>query len=112
MFHLFKQVSDMLFTTKPEKLCLTDFIEVRMVMDDNYNKKTNGSIRLCYFVITDASNNKLIHFGNKKDARRHIETICSKSIGYISYRIATGQIGLFFINSDYQNRNLGKQILI
>lgn len=32
-------------------------------------------------------------------------------IGYIRYYITTGQIGLFFINEEYQNRGLGKQIL-
>ena len=32
-------------------------------------------------------------------------------IGYIRYYITTGQIGLFFINNEYQHRGLGKQIL-
>jgi ribosomal protein S18 acetylase RimI-like enzyme len=32
-------------------------------------------------------------------------------IGYIRYYITTGQIGLFFIDKEYQNRGLGKQIL-
>ena len=31
--------------------------------------------------------------------------------GYIRYYITTGQIGLFFIDKEYQNRGLGKQIL-
>jgi len=34
-----------------------------------------------------------------------------KRIGYIRYYITTGQIGLFFIDKEYQNRGLGKQIL-
>lgn len=32
-------------------------------------------------------------------------------IGYIQYRIKTGQIGLFFIDSEYRNRGLGRQVL-
>jgi GNAT superfamily N-acetyltransferase len=32
-------------------------------------------------------------------------------IGYIRYYITTGQIGLFFIEDDYQHRGLGTQIL-
>jgi len=32
-------------------------------------------------------------------------------IGYIRYYITTGQIGLFFIDNEYQHRGLGKQIL-
>lgn len=32
-------------------------------------------------------------------------------IGYIRYYVNTGQIGLFFIQKEYQNRGLGKQIL-
>lgn len=32
-------------------------------------------------------------------------------IGYIRYYITTGQIGLFFIEDNYQDRGLGKQIL-
>lgn len=34
-----------------------------------------------------------------------------KCIGYIRYYLSTGQIGLFFIQKEYQNRGLGKQIL-
>jgi GNAT superfamily N-acetyltransferase len=37
-------------------------------------------------------------------------TKTNKSIGYIKYK-PTGQIGLFFIDEEYQNRGLGKQIL-
>ena len=32
-------------------------------------------------------------------------------IGYVRYYITTGQIGLFFIDEEYQRRGLGKQIL-
>jgi GNAT superfamily N-acetyltransferase len=43
----------------------------------------------------------MLEYYNKKD----------KKIGYIRYYITTGQIGLFFIDKEYQNRGLGKQIL-
>jgi hypothetical protein len=35
-----------------------------------------------------------------------------KNIGYIDYRLEPGQIGVFFINDEYQNRGLGKQMLM
>lgn len=44
--------------------------------------------------------------------RDDVEKIAHKSIGYVSYKNKTGQIGLFFINKDYQNLGLGKQILL
>ena len=34
-----------------------------------------------------------------------------KCIGYIKYYLNTGQIGLFFIQKEYRDRGLGKQIL-
>lgn len=51
------------------------------------------------------ANNKpggvLLEYYNNKNVR----------IGYIRYYITTGQIGLFFIDDDYQHRGLGTQIL-
>ena len=35
----------------------------------------------------------------------------NENIGFISYRIGTGQIGLFYLNDGYRNLGLGKQIL-
>lgn len=35
----------------------------------------------------------------------------NKYAGYISYRASNGQVGLFFLDKEYQNRGLGKQIL-
>ena len=43
----------------------------------------------------------MLEYYNKKDVK----------IGYIRYYITTGQIGLFFIDKEYQHRGLGKQIL-
>ena len=68
------------------ELKLSNFIEIRKFLDDTFNNVKNGKVRLEYYT----SNN--------------IE------IGYIQYK-TNGQIGLFFINKEYQNRGLGKQIL-
>lgn len=35
----------------------------------------------------------------------------NEKIGYIRFYFTTGQIGSFFIDAEYQNRGLGKQIL-
>jgi len=104
------------FDIYPKKqLKLRDFQEFRFVIDDNWNNVTNGNIWLCYFdknkqidEITEINNmdKKLI------SSRDDVEHIANKSIGYVSYKIKTGQIGLLFIKKDYQNLNLGKQILL
>lgn len=48
---------------------------------------------------------------NKKDAILLEYYNKNEKIGYIRYYINTGQIGSFFIFSEYQNCGLGKQIL-
>jgi GNAT superfamily N-acetyltransferase len=77
----------------PTPLDIKDFREVRYVSEelqypnDYFNcRKKAGGVWLEYF------NNE-------------------ESIGYIRYYVNTGQIGLFFIKNEYQNRGLGKQIL-
>jgi len=97
-----------------KKLKLYDFQEFRFIIDDTYNNITNGNIWLLYFdknkqidMITQINNTDL----NLIKTRKDVEKIAHKSIGYISYKIKTGQIGLFFINKDYQNLGLGKHIL-
>lgn len=78
---------------KPRPLLINDFREVRFVSsempspNDYFVYKKPGGIWLEYY--------------NNKNAK----------IGYIRYYITTGQIGLFFIDDEYQNRGLGKQIL-
>ena len=97
------------FDIYPKKqLNLSDFNLIRIAIDDRYNKVKDGNIWLCYFdkkYPIDTIDTKLIK--NRDD----VEKIARKSIGYLSYKIQTGQIGLFFINKDYQNKGLGKQIL-
>ena len=74
-------------------LLIHDFREVRHVSsemlepNEHFVYKKPGGVMLEYY--------------NKKD----------KKIGYIRYYITTGQIGLFFIDKEYQHRGLGKQIL-
>lgn len=98
-----------------KQLKLSDFQEFRFIIDDTYNKVTNGNIWLCYFdkvkqidEINHINNMDKNSIKNRDD----IEQIVHKSIGYISYKLKTGQIGLFFIKQDYQNFGLGKQILL
>ena len=74
-----------------KRLNIDDFKEMKYVYSigirhKEFNNRKPGGILLEYF---------------DKDVR----------IGYIKYYITTGQIGLFFINKEYQNRGLGKQIL-
>lgn len=91
-----------------KQINLSDFNQIRITIDDTYNKVKDGNIWLCYFdkkYPTDTIDTKLIK--NRDD----VEKIAYKSIGYVSYNIQTGQIGLFFINKYYQDKGLGKQIL-
>ena len=71
-----------------EKIFIENFIEARVVTDDEWNNVSNGNVRLSYLT--------------KNDGRE---------IGYIDYRNSTGQIGLFRLDEEYRNRGLGKQIL-
>ena len=78
---------------KPAPLFIHDFREVRYVSskipepNDIFVNNKPGGIMLEYY--------------NNQDVK----------IGYIRYYITTGQIGLFFIDKEYHNRGLGKQIL-
>lgn len=80
------------------QLNISDFAEVIDITDDTYNKCPSSQVRRTYYTKTSA-----------------------KEIGYISYRLSVGQIGLFYIHNkrnslctlteDYNGRGLGKQIL-
>ena len=74
---------------KPKPLNLTDFTQVKVIKDDHWNKIPESDIRIDFY-------DKL-----KNDTYA----------GYISYRAAVGQVGLFFLEKDYRERGLGKQIL-
>jgi len=73
---------------KPLPLVLSDFVQHKIIRYDGWNNIPNADI--------------LIEFYNKDS---------NEKIGYVSYRVKVGQIGLFFIDREYQNRGLGKQIL-
>jgi hypothetical protein len=92
------------YCIKPKPLDISMFNEIRIVRDDKWNKVTDGEISLCYF--DKSYDTSLLDITNVDETQ-------FKSVAYINYRIGTGQIGLFFINKhDYQNRGLGKQILL
>jgi GNAT superfamily N-acetyltransferase len=96
--------------------------EVTIIRQDKYNydvqnpTKTDGKyvyklyfetpVNLKYMDI-NANEPTLSNFHD----RNSIDELASTAVGYITYRLVTGQIGLFFINKKYQNRGLGKQIL-
>ena len=71
-------------------LNIKNFIQVKSIKDDYWNKISNSDIMIDFY---DKLNN-------------------DKHVGYISYRAGVGQIGLFFLEKSYQNRGLGKQILL
>jgi GNAT superfamily N-acetyltransferase len=58
-------------------------------MDDKWNKKTDGDVQIEFYTDIDKIN----------------------KIGFISYRVKVGQVGLFRLDEEYRNRGLGKQIL-
>lgn len=97
-----------------KQLKLSDFQEFRFIIDDTHNDVPNGKIWLCYFDKV-AQFEEIIQITNMNENliknRDDIEKIAHKSIGYVSYKIMTGQIELFFIKKEYQNSGLGKQIL-
>ena len=74
---------------KPIPLNLSDFYQHKVIKDDLWNNKKNGDITIDFYSDYNKTN----------------------KIGYISYRVKVGQVGLFFIDNNYQNRGLGKQIL-
>ena len=77
----------------PTPLHIHDFREVRHVSSEMLEPNE-------YFVNRKPGGIMLEYYNNKDE-----------KIGYIRYYITTGQIGLFFIDEDYHNRGLGKQIL-
>jgi len=94
---------------KRQKINLTDFVEVTIVIDDEWNDIKNGSVWRAYFNKNSYHlNSDNLNVKNRDDT----EKICQKSIGYIHYKIGTGQIGLFYIDDEYRNKGLGTQILL
>lgn len=112
---------------------LNEFEEVKLTRNDTYNEKRYNEKRQKYpflrqkndyiwRVYYDNKNgnfldNSYLEYPNfypevsNEKTRIHDENIAVNGIAYISYRISTGQIGLFFIRKEYQNCGIGKQIL-
>jgi GNAT superfamily N-acetyltransferase len=84
LIHLFKLPTKV---ASPSPLKIDDYSEVITITNDTWNRIPDGCILREYY---DSDNNK---------------------IGYIRYKVKVGQVGLFFINEEYRNRGLGKQIL-
>jgi GNAT superfamily N-acetyltransferase len=71
---------------KPVKIDPNDIIIVKTINDDTWNKIPKSEVYSEFY---------------------HED----KKIGYINYRLGTGQIGLFWLESDYRNKGIGKTIL-
>jgi GNAT superfamily N-acetyltransferase len=79
------------FFPNPIPLILSNFTQIKVINNDNNDNNYNyNKIRINYY---DKLNNNTY-------------------AGYISYRPTVGQVGLFFLEKSYQNRGLGKQILL
>jgi predicted acetyltransferase len=83
---IFTQFTPLFILFKPKKINLSSITQMKRITDDTWNKIPNSDVHIDFY----NNNNK---------------------IGYISYRLGVGQIGLFFIAEMYRNRGLGKQIL-
>ena len=70
----------------PIKINFLSLTQMKRITDDTHNKIPNSDVRI-----------DLYDYNNK--------------VGFISYRLGVGQIGVFFIEEPYRNRGLGKQIL-
>lgn len=71
------------------KLDLRDFRQFKKIEDDYGNNVENGQYTIKFFNLMGGD-----------------------CVGYITYRVAVGQVGLFVLQPEYRNRGLGKQILI
>lgn len=88
---LFKSNFRLVKRKEHTQLYLTDFIEKRIVKDDEWNNVKDGEIRCEYY---DNNNNN------------------NYPIAYIQYRLKVGQIGLIGIrDEEYRNKGIGKQML-
>lgn len=94
--------------------------EVKVVRYDTWNKKleNNGKCEyICRFYFLQEQqipkcNENLIDLSIQRENCECIQKMMKESIGYITYRRRTGQIGLFRFDEQYRNKGLGKQILL
>ena len=71
---------------KPLPLNFTDIKQVKLISNDTWNNIPFGYYNVEFYSF-------------------------DKKIGTITYRIGTGQIGLFYIDTEYRNKGYGKKIL-
>ena len=62
-----------------------NLFEIRKVSDDEHNNVKNADIWCTYYYM-------------------------NKEIGYINYRISVGQIGHFWLDPEFRNKGIGKEI--
>lgn len=126
MLHSFRVLLSSIFNTN-DKRDLSSFKEVKLIRHDSWNHdiKTgvfakdyiwrvyfeNGNQEY-YSYTADMKYPEYAPTISNFETRDNDDRIANKGIGYISYRVATGQIGLFFIKKEYQNCGIGKQILL
>ena len=67
-------------SVSPNRLCLEQFMEKKTISDDTWNCVPNSEIHIQYF------------------------TPDNKEVGFINYRLSTGQIGLLFITTFLEKR--------
>lgn len=94
---------------KKKTIKIEEFKEIKIVINDDWNKIKNGNTWLCYY--NKDFNTKTLENSLVINRDQIEENYLKNSVGYISYKTTTGQIGLFFIKKKYQNQGFGKQIL-
>ena len=120
MFDIIKNIWK-LFNIKKENIRLESLYEIKLIRSDSWNKNNHDNNDIDGKYIGRFYFNEKIDIGDIKldnpsksnfEDREIFNYLESKSVGYITYRLLTGQIGLFFINKEFQNKGLGKQILL
>ena len=89
--------------TKPKEILnLNNFKIHTHISDDNFNNFKNGEITKYLLP------NSLDHI--TFDTNDFYRT--NKAIGMINYRIHSGQVGIFYLEPEFRNKGLGKQIIL
>jgi ribosomal protein S18 acetylase RimI-like enzyme len=118
---MFRACFQMLWNKMPQNdINISTLTEVKIIRQDEFNydvrnpAKTNGQyIYKLYFETPVDLGDVIVNdptVSNFYD-RNKIDVLASTAVGYITYRLVTGQICLFYVKPGYKNRGLGKQIL-
>jgi GNAT superfamily N-acetyltransferase len=106
-----------MFWRKP--ISLNSFYEVKLIRRDSWNGNGiigNGNgkyIGRFYFKEKPDLSEILLENPIKSftDDRKIFDELATKSDGFITYKLLTGQIGLFYVAKQFQHKGVGKQIL-